>query len=522
MSPALRYLVILFALTCGAWPAWAAPEAALERGTAITDPLALRELDQGRFGIGRMLWPERSADIPLGSGQLFALASMRPVRLAIDGEFDRYIARHKASLPNESIGVGEGFGFQLFDRSLLDAGDTRFVLAGIVNRMDRAYVDEASCGEIRLIYRLTRTAAPGADDKAALASRLPMTLNLVLKARGGVPIDRGGKSITCSEIAKRWLAAGELSLTGRALAAKLLGEDGPLDLLGLENIDRIETNLQIAHAPKSAVRDFRTDYLLKVFRYDARAREFREAPMENQIDRDRILADDGLKREFKAWLLNPEHLAAFDRGTVLIPEQFLARRAIAATPVGFDNSVLQPAFGLMNGEGESPLFGEGDVVAALKKATADGIKLQNIRSAGGFERRLNDVTCSGCHQTRGIGGFHFPGVDWMTPNPSNSTVVPASPHFFGDQPRRRDILAATRDGRSPDYSRGFASRPQLRGARELAGTEYSDGWGAHCYAPGNSAASNDASFRAWTCAAGLACQITGKTARMGMCFVKSR
>ena len=105
---------------------------------------------------------------------------------------------------------------------------------------------------------------------------------------------------------------GELSLTGAPLAEKLLGEDGPLDLFGYENIDRIETNLQIAHAPKSAVRDFRTDYLLKVFRYDAQAREFQEAPMENQIDRDRILADDNLGREFKAWLLEPKHLAEFD------------------------------------------------------------------------------------------------------------------------------------------------------------------------------------------------------------------
>ena len=123
-----------------------------------------------------------------------------------------------------------------------------------------------------------------------------------------------------------------MSLTGAALAAKLLGEGGPLDLFGHENIDRIETNLQIAHAPKSAVRDFRTDYLLKVFRYDAQAREFQEAPMENQIDRDRILADDGLRREFKAWLLDPKHLAEFDRGTVLIPEKFLANGAIARDP----------------------------------------------------------------------------------------------------------------------------------------------------------------------------------------------
>jgi hypothetical protein len=516
----VRFLLSAFLLLSAVLPAQAAETAALERGTAITDPLALRELDDERLSIGGMLLPERSSNAPLTSGQVFSLPSMAPVRTAIDGEFDRYIAKHKQSLPNENIGVGEDFAFQLFDRAQLYSADTRFVLAGIVNRIDRAYVDGASCGEIRLIYRLTRIKP--ASGAATAPSRLPMTLNLVLKAKGGPGVDRSGKTITCSEIARRWLAAGELSLTGAALAGKLLDEGGPLDLFGYQNIDRIETNIQIAHAPKSATRDFRTDYLLKVFRYDAAAREFREAPMENQIDRDRILADDSLRREFKTWLLDPRHLAEFDSGTVLIPEKFLANGAIAATPVGFDNSDLQPEFGLMQGEGANPLFAESDVVAALKKAAADGTKLQNIRSVAGFERRLNDVTCSGCHQTRGIGGFHFPGVDWMTEKPSNSTVVPASPHFFGDQVRRRDVLTALRDGKPVDYSRGFSSRPQLRGNTELAGTEYSDGWGAHCYAPGKPAAGNDASFRGWTCAEGLACQVAGKSSRMGMCFVRSR
>jgi hypothetical protein len=517
----VRFLLFAFIVLSTVLSGHAAQAAeALERGTAITDPPALRELDHGRFAIGAMLLPERSSNNPLTSGQTFFLSSMAPVRAAIDREFDRYIAEHKQRLRNETIGVGEGFDFQLFDRAALDAGDTRFVLAGIVNRMDRAYVNEASCGEIRLIYRLTRTKSASGDTTPP--ARLPMTLNLVLKAKGGFSVDRRGTTITCSEIAKRWLATSELSLTGIALAGELLGEGGPLDLSGYENIDRIETNIQIAHAPKSAVHDFRTDYLLKVFRYDAQTRQFQEAPMENQIDRDRILADESLKREFKAWLLEPKHLAEFDRGTVLIPEKFLASAAIAETPVGFDASSLQPEFGLMQGEGANPVFFEGDVVAALKKAAADGVKLQNIRSVGGFERRLNDVTCSGCHQTRGIGGFHFPGVDWMAEKPSNSTVVPASPHFFGDQVRRRDILAALRDGKAPDYSRGFSSRPQLRGSAELAGTEYSDGWGAHCYAPGKPAANNDSSFRAWTCAEGLACQVAGKTSRMGMCFVKTR
>ena len=152
------------------------------------------------------------------------------------------------------------------------------------------------------------------------------------------------------------------------------------------------------------------------------------------------LADDGLKRDFRAWLLDPVNLAAFDRGIALIPENFLANGAIAPTPVGFDPSELQPEFGLVQGEGA--VFSEADVVAALKKAAEAGVKLQNIRSPAGFERRLNDVTCAGCHQTRGIGGFHFPGVDWMADKPSNTTVVPASPHFFGDQVRRRDILQA--------------------------------------------------------------------------------
>ena len=65
------------------------------------------------------------------------------MRKALDDEFDRYIARHKADLPNETIGVGDVFDFQLFDRALLYSADTRFVLAGIINRMDRAYCREA-------------------------------------------------------------------------------------------------------------------------------------------------------------------------------------------------------------------------------------------------------------------------------------------------------------------------------------------------------------------------------------------
>ncbi len=525
----MRFWTTIVILLCGVAPSRAAP--ALERGTAILDPPALRELDRGRLGLGRVMAPARPDDSPLSNSQLFALPSMAPVRKALDGEFDRYTARHKASLPNESIGVGDSFDFQLFDSRLLYSPDTRLVLAGIVNRMDRAWLAPADCGEVRLIYRLVRTSMPAATrapeaktpelGEAPASPRLPMTLNVVLRTKGSASPEN---KTTCSEIARRWLSAGELSLTGPELVAKLTASDGPLDLIKPEDIDRIEANLQIAHAPKSAVRDFRTDYLLKVFRYNASSKTFEEAPLENQIDRERILADDKLRRAFKAWLLDPSHFSELDRGMILIPDEYLATGAIAATPVGFAPSDLQPAFGLVQGEGAAAgaVFSNSDIVAALKKATERGVNLQNIRSAAGFERRLNDITCAGCHQTRGIGGFHFPGVDWMAENPSNSKVVPASPHFFGDQIRRRDIVIAMRDGKLADFSRGFSSRPQLRGSQEIAGTEYQDGWGAHCYIEHAKGSENDSSFKSWTCAAGLKCQAMSEASRIGMCFIGNR
>lgn len=517
----VRFFLTLLVLLAGVLSANNAQSAAaLERGVAILDPAALRELDRGRFALGRVITPTRSSDAPLTNDRLFALPSMAPVRKALDVEFGKYIENHKTTLPNETIGIGNSYDFQLFDRALLDSSGTRFVLAGIINRMDRAYVSERNCGEIRLIYRLTRIEDRVADE-GATSPRLPMTLNVVLHARSNGAIDRSGKPITCAEIASRWLSTADLALTGAALSEKLTEADGALDLIRPENIHRIETNLQIAHAPKSPVRDFRTDYLFKVFDYDRGSGTFEQAPLENQIDRERILADQTLRREFKAWLLDPAHFAELDRGTIQIPEKFLATAAIAPTPLGFSSPNLQPAFGLLQGDDAAvePVFKEADVLLALHKAAEHGTKLQNIRSVAGFERRLNDITCSGCHQTRGIGGFHFPGVDWQAAKPDNSTVVPGSPHFFADQIRRRDILAALRDGRPPDYSRGFSNRPQLRGSNELAGTEYEDGWGASCYVQHAKAAENDRSFMSWTCAKGLSCQPVGSASRIGMCFV---
>lgn len=508
MSRALRILLAAVALL-GGGVSLAAAENSLTRGTAITDPALLRQLDKNNtLALSRLLSPEQSAEVPLTTELLFeSLPQLKHIQPAINADFDRYIARYKATYPGETIGAGEGFDVQLFDLANMKSRDTHFVLAGIVNRMDRAYVLQEACGEIRLIYRLARF--DGRPDGGKTATRLPMTLNLVMKARDPRQADARGKPVSCAEIARRWLDNGDWQ--------------GLLLSRGDAMLDRIETNIQVSVAPKSALHDFRSDYLLKVFKYDAAMKTFEEATLENQIDRDRILADDALRRDFKAWLLAPENLREFDRGTVQIPEKFLARAAIVPTPAGLDASALQPEFGLMQGEGKGdPVFTDNDVVGALQQAAARGIDMQNVRSVAGFQRRLNDITCAGCHQTRGIGGFHFPGVDWLADKPSNSSIVPASPHFFGDQLRRRDILAAFAAGKQPDFSRGFASRPQTRGRRELAATEYLDGWGAHCSLPIQGSGTPDRSFTSWSCANGLTCQAAAASRRIGMCFIKTR
>ena len=106
MISAVRASAAILFICCAALPARAADRPPLERGTAIIDPAALREMDDGHFGLTRIVIPERSANIPLTNAQLFALPAMVSVKKALDEDFERYVERHKAELPNESIGVG--------------------------------------------------------------------------------------------------------------------------------------------------------------------------------------------------------------------------------------------------------------------------------------------------------------------------------------------------------------------------------------------------------------------------------
>jgi len=114
--------------------------------------------------------------------------------------------------------------------------------------------------------------------------RLPMTLNVILGQRAtrpqrpvAAPLARKSRSA-----GRQRRMAGDRRRSGEP--ADVPG--GPLEQTEPADIDRIETNLQIAHAPKSAVRDFRTDYLMKCSATTRRPRAFEESLMEKS-DRSR-------------------------------------------------------------------------------------------------------------------------------------------------------------------------------------------------------------------------------------------
>src|SRR5665213_4419114 len=100
----LRFLVIIFAFACVLMPTGPAQSAAaLERGAAIIDPFALRELDRGPFALARIMQRSGSTDAALTNSALFALL----VRAAsVDPE--RCMMRARANGPRSSSRRAKG------------------------------------------------------------------------------------------------------------------------------------------------------------------------------------------------------------------------------------------------------------------------------------------------------------------------------------------------------------------------------------------------------------------------------
>ena len=307
-------LVFLLGLMC-AIDCEAIDNAQLEKGVAITNIAYLRSLEDRGYSIGALLLQSEREGV-VSNLDLAKIPAFQPVLASIQSEMADYQKKH----PGTGVGI-KNFSKRLFDISYLTDNRARFVLVGIINRMDQAFKSPETCGEIRFIYRLAYAVTVENEN---VASRLPMTINLIYNHKSA------DSSIDCATIANQWL-------NGDPLATSAFDRKA---------FKQLEINLQIVRWPAAIASDFggRAEYLLKVYKWNGQS--FNEAPMDNQIDREKLLADPALLKEMRAWLLQPEIQSQIDKGTVQIPEKYLARRAFSLSPGGINRSSNRPFSGL--------------------------------------------------------------------------------------------------------------------------------------------------------------------------------
>jgi hypothetical protein len=368
------------------------------------------------------------------------------------------------------------FSHRLFDRRFFRLPQASFELAGVVNRLDRAAYDANSCGETRLIYRLSYAL------DAQRASKLPMTLGVELK----VPRGRD-----CVDAIARWQEPPHRDAATRA--SWLRSPQGPLApplLLVSHETTRVVVNIQLVRWPSTVRPDLggHAEYLLRAFRPGATG-VLEAERLENTIDP----ADFRTPRqqaELLGWLA--ENAASVDAGTALLPQRFLAKRAISVTPRGLNRLANRP------------------FSAALSRAAFSGREFtagRFIKSATALLRRLDQLSCQGCHEARSVAGFHLLGEDLASAPVENALALPFSPHLAADLARRARIAALTARGEMADLSVPFAERPTQDGR-----------YGAPC------GLGTDPSFAGWSCDEGLQC--TASEARpgdpVGQCQSKTR
>ncbi|WP_332687047.1 hypothetical protein [Bosea sp. (in: a-proteobacteria)] len=465
---------------------FAVPAAAAEPLLDVQDVAVLRQLEASGYGF---------ADV-LGAGKADSTAE-----LSRDSAAWRLIAGHVgedvAALRAEMLANGrrlhevtDGNVGRVIDLGWLRSPIARFQLTAIVNRLDRqdfaALSAEAGCGEVRLIFRLAY-AFDDAKRKRRLASRLPFTLNAVF----GVPTGEDG---SCRQVAQAWLVdeAGEPAALARKLAS------GPLAKARLR-LKQIELNAQIVRFPSGMETQFggQAAYLQRIFAAvpgEGGAR-LRPKRLENMPDVARLKADAGLRRELVDYVR--ANLPAIDRGVYLVPERFLALKAISYSTFGSARLANHP-------------FTEALPAGAFAGLDYGAARL--VRGEKALLERLDNGSCTGCHQAGGTAGFHMFGLDDASTSALNRIKVGISPHLHAEGFRRAAYVAALAAGAEPDRYRPPSFAPP---ANWQAGQPF--GYQpAALTMPCLTTESAKAFGEGWSCAAGSTCKALVESKAVGI------
>lgn len=432
---------------------------------AVTDRELLVELEQRGFALGPLVFAMPQAAT---AKDLMEHRGYRDLVATLSRDLSE-LRRH-----DPRLGEGMAHAHRLFPAGWLGSEHFRFELVGVVNRIDRKVFAEQTCGELRLVYRLRYSAEVSGQ---TVASRVPMTVNVV----GWLPDG------DCGAWARRWSVAPDAS----GPSAALLAETGPLGAEALKavRLKSIEVNLQSVRWP-STVRPSmagHAEYLLRVFHPtapralghahaddDPGGRDFGLLPagLENTPDVAALRASRVLRDELLEWLERRETLRAIDAGTALLPERFLAKRAVSVAPHGLARRANRP-------------FAQVFEPAELAKLPLEGHT--TFRTPQALLRRLDGLSCMGCHQSRSVAGFHLLGED-DAGRRADVLAVPHSAHFADELLRRASYQRALLAGESPDERRPPAERADGRG-----------GYGEAC------TLEPSGDLVAWGCSEGLRC-----------------
>jgi hypothetical protein len=438
-------LLVLWSAGCAASP------------LTIDDPLELQKIEGNGFTFGEIVVGPQFASGD--SAQLYRHDAYRTIVDSLAQDLERLKST------DSQLGVTIKARHRLFDINWLKSSSSRFELVGVVNRMDRAIFAPGTCGEIRFLYRL----AYRKDEPSGITySRLPMTANVVFLLPG--------EADACRVSARQWIDGTDLNVFWRGVLSR-------------RHLKSVEFNVQAVRWPSTLRPDMGgyAEYFLRVFKPTGDT--YALATLENTPDVAKLSTDVLLKQRLLEWLKAPEHFRAVDEGIALLPDEFLARKATSVALHGSHRLANMPF---------TEIFSEADL-ADLPYPAA-----RTARSPHGLLRRLNDLSCTGCHQGRTIAGFHFLGIDRPQTDAANAIAVAASPHFVLDQPRRRAYVEAVANGEA-----AIAARPlSVRAARGEGG------FGSHC-------GLGDPSFSTWSCDPKLRCEAVtadDTVSRTGVCL----
>lgn len=395
---------------------------AAEVNVLLSEPREMATLEVTGFGLGSVAFGRANA---VGNEMLAAIPAYLDVVQTLKQDLAELYRMDRA------WGVGMRFTHRGFDIGWFTSRHARWQLAAVANRVDRKVFAPGTCGEIRFVYRLAYTVPAKGE---AFSSRLPAALNAVFY----LPDD--GKA--CST----W--AGML--------------DRKPDSSWIARPKSLELDIQTARWPSTVRPDLggHADYILRVFRPEGG--RLRPAPLENTPDAERIDRDPAMRRDLLVWVR--ANAGAVASGIALLPDRFLAKRAVSVTPRGLERPQNRPWTRLL---GESELAG---------LPLAPKLLL----------RRLDGLTCMGCHQSRSLAGFHIVGEERDPARRVDALGTGVSPHVREDLPRRRAYLEALIANRVPPEARPPAERPRARA-----------GYGEACGLVPD--------FKDWVCAEGLAC-----------------